>query len=719
MFYRPIPVGALLLSACLSGCKGEYALEEVETLFDPANPGAEDLAREMAEDWLAGKDGAGVAGVEELQSRAVEIDSLGMAHVRFDQVEHGVPVFGAQAVVHLGPDGVAAAMTDGLIRDIGADFRPKIDDDEALANARAEHVGPLDSAETDLVFFRGEDGEDHLTYRVTMRDLSTDAPSMPVMFVDADSGKVVWEYDNLQSSRNRRTYSANNGSSLPGTLRRTEGQGATGDVPVDDAHDHAGITYDYFWSEQGRDSYDGNGATISSTAHYRSNYDNAFWDGSQMVYGDGGTYFTPLSGALDVVGHELSHAVTERTAGLIYANESGGLNEATSDIFGASIESWSNGWTIDSDTWKIGEDITRPALGDALRYMDDPPADGASIDNYGDYFSGLDVHFSSGIANKFFYLLVQDPAVSMDEAATLWYRALTLYMTPSTTFAGASTATTSAATDLFGASSAEVAAVRDAWTGVGVVSFETFDTRGNLSGSTGQELGFQFVAPSGASAVQFTISGGSGDADLYVRHGSAPTQQVYDCRPYLNGNNETCTFVPAQSGTYHVMIHAYSSFSGVTLTAKHAGGSGGGGTTTTTTTPDPEVCDDGFDNDGDGDADCDDADCSGDPSCTPQSSCPGGEFVGTLSSSNVNDYYEYTAAAAGLYEATLVGPAGTDFDLYLQYWSGSRWRNRATSLSPTSEEEISFNEGSVLLHRWRVNRWSGDGDYTLCIQSPN
>ncbi|MEZ4235936.1 MAG: M4 family metallopeptidase [Myxococcota bacterium] len=713
MSNRMFPLGATLLSVTLAACSPEYGAQSVEHLFDPSDPASAELARDLASEWISGKDNGGVAGIDELQAGAVEIDPMGMAHVRMNQVEHGVPVFGAQAIVHLAPDGTGAGITDALSRDLLDDFHPVLTANEARTAAIAEHDGGVDDARSELMFLR-RDGQDHLTYRVSIMDFASGDPSMPVLFVDADSGKVLWSYDNLQTARNRRTYSANNGTSLPGSLRRTEGQGATGDVPVDDAHDHAGNTYDYYLAEQGRDSYDGSGATLSSTAHYSNNYDNAFWNGSQMVYGDGGTYFTPLSGALDVVGHELSHAVTERTAGLVYSGESGGLNEATSDIMGATIESYTNGWTINSDTWKIGEDITRPAIGDALRYMDNPPLDGASIDNYANYYNGLDVHYSSGIANKFFYLLVSDPAVTMQEAANIWYRALSVYMTPNTTFAQARTATENAANDLFGSGSAERSAVNAAWTAVGVggsLSYTTFDTRANLSASSGQELSYSFATPTGSQSVQIAISGGTGDADLYVRYGNAPTQQTYDCRPYLNGNNETCTFTPPGAGTYYVMVRAYSTFSGVTLTAKTAGGS--------TNPPPAEVCDDGVDNDGDGATDCNDSDCTNDPACTSTpGNCPGGEFTGTLSASNVNDYFEYTGPAAGLYEATLTGPAGTDFDLYLQYQSGNRWRTRASSLGSTSDEFISYSEGSNVVHRWRVNRWSGDGTYTLCIQSP-
>jgi Zn-dependent metalloprotease len=693
-------------------------------------------AERLALDWLS--EGGHLQGIDEIQVASVELDELGMAHVRVDQRVDGVAVFGTQAVVHVGPgaDG-PITLTDGWARDHAVDVTPSLSDLDAIEVATKGQSIELDWVEADLQVLRHE-RTDHLAWRVRASDLDSDDPTMPVIFIDAHDGHEIWRYENLQTARNRNTYTANNGSSLPGTLRRSETTAAVGDAPVDDAHDHAGLTYDFYFSQYGRDSYNNAGATLTSTAHYRTGYDNAYWSGSQMVYGDGGTYFYPLSGSLDVVGHELTHAVTERTANLTYSGESGGLNEATSDILGVAVDSWARGWAEDANTWLVGEDIARPALGAALRYMDNPPADGISIDNYANYTSGMDVHYSSGIANKAFYLMVQNSALDLRQAAEIWYRALVFYMTPSTTFAQAKTATLQAATDLYGAGSAQVVAVDQAWNGVGVMSFTPFDTRAGLSASTNNALNYQFVTPSGAQAVSFSISGGTGDADLYVRFGSAPTTSTYDCRPYLNGNSESCVFNPAQAGTYHVMVRAYSTFSGVTLTAASAGGSGpvpesctdsvdndGDGAidcadsdcaSDPSCSTDPEVCDDGLDNDGDGAADCDDSDCDTDPACA--TTCPGGEYDDSVSSSNRNDYWT-AATGPGLYSATLTGASG-DLDLYLQYRTSptASWQTRASSLSASSNESIVYNETANYEHRWRVYRYSGSGTitYNLCVE---
>ncbi len=334
---------------------------------------------------------------------------------------------------------------------------------------------------------------------------------------------------------------------------RTEGQGASGDAVLDAAHDNAGITYDFYFSRFGRDSYNGAGATLTSTVHYSRNYVNAYWNGTQMVYGDGdGSQSGPLT-VLDVVGHELTHAVTDTSSDLIYSNESGALNEAMSDVFGASIEAYRDG-AVSANTWKIGEECWTPATaGDALRYMNDPALAG-DYDYYPTRYTGTSdnggVHWNSGIANLAFKLMVTggthprgktsnvvpaldaNPYLSIEKGAAIFYRANTVYLTPSSTFADARNATAQAAADLYG--SAAATAVNEAWTAVGVGAppiWTAFDTKTNLSGAKSSSTNFSYVTPTGATAMKFEMSGGTGDADLYVKFGSAPTTTSYDCRP--------------------------------------------------------------------------------------------------------------------------------------------------------------------------------------------
>lgn len=321
-----------------------------------------------------------------------------------------------------------------------------------------------------------------------------------------------------------------------------------------------------------------------------------------MVYGDGdGVNASNLANSMDVTAHELSHAVTSSTSNLTYSGESGGLNEAFSDIMGETCEWYRDGQVVSSNTWKVGEDVWTPGTaGDALRYLNDPKADGASLDYYSDYNSGVDVHYSSGIANLAFYLLSQGgthprgrssvnvTGIGISKASQIFYKANTSLFTSSTNFAGAKTATEQAASQL-GYSAADIASVTAAWQAVGVgagggggggggggVLSNNVPVTG-LSGAKSSLTYFTLDVPAGSTNLSFTMSGGSGDADLYVKFGSQPTTSSYNCRPYKSGNNETCTFAAPSTGTYYVMIRGYSSYSGVSLNGAFTAGGGGGG----------------------------------------------------------------------------------------------------------------------------------------------
>ncbi|WP_044199370.1 M4 family metallopeptidase [Hyalangium minutum] len=252
-----------------------------------------------------------------------------------------------------------------------------------------------------------------------------------------------------------------------------------------DAHYGAQMTYDFYKNVLGRDSLDGKGEKLQSNVHIKNNYVNAYWDGKQMNYGDGdGKTAGPLT-TLDIAGHEITHGLTERTAGLVYSGESGGLNEAFSDIMGTGVEWYASqqNEAVKFD-WAVGEDAWTPTNGnpnDALRYMNDPTSDGYSVDHYSNYPKQTEVHGSSGIANNAFYLLSQGgtnktskqtvaDGIGIEKGLKIYGRALTNYMTPRTTFAEARDATIKAATDLYGANSAEVQKVKESWSAVGVES---------------------------------------------------------------------------------------------------------------------------------------------------------------------------------------------------------------------------------------------------------
>jgi zinc metalloprotease ZmpA len=246
-------------------------------------------------------------------------------------------------------------------------------------------------------------------------------------------------------------------------------------------------TWDYYQDVHGRDGIFGTGQGSFNRVHYGKKYNNAFWDGTKMTYGDGdGTNYGPLT-SLDVAGHEMSHGVTEHSANLTYSGESGGLNESTSDIFGTMVEFFA-GNANDAGDYLIGEEFDlKNHLG--FRRMDKPSADGSSADCWSSTVGNLDVHYSSGVGNHFFYLLSEGSGaktlngvsynsptcngssvtgIGHDVAAAVWYRALTVYMTSSTDYHGARTASLNAARDLYGTGSPAYNAVAAAWSAVNV-----------------------------------------------------------------------------------------------------------------------------------------------------------------------------------------------------------------------------------------------------------
>lgn len=581
----------------------------------------------------------GVSSADLKTVRAVDVDGLGEGHVRLSQTHQGVPVFGAEAVVHLRPDGTVKELTEALVTDITVDAKPTLTSEQAIDVAighgfAAGGRAALSAApKADLQILRAGRSP-QLTWRVQLASLESATPRMPVVFVNAHTGEVAWSYDNLQTAQDRRVYNLNHGTTLPGTLARSEGQAAIGETDVDTNYDRLGSTWSCYSALFGRDSFDNAGATLISSVHYSSNYVNAYWNGTQMVYGDGDNVNSrSLAISMDVTAHELTHAVTERSSGLIYSGESGGLNEAMSDIFGNICEWYRDNagntqGPTSANTWMVGEDIWLASP--ALRYMSDPARDGVSLDFWTSTAGNVDVHYSSGIANLAFYLLANGgthprgksstavTGIGIHDAARIFYRVNTTYLTPSSKFSDARAATVKAAVDLFGAGSAQAVQAGNAWAAVGVLAppnYVVIDTVSNLSGATGSTVNSSY-ATAGATAMKFVMTGGTGDADLYVRFGAPPTTSTYDCRPYTATNNETCEFNPAQSGTYYVMIRGYAAYAGTTLTVSAA-------------QPQPTTelsCTDGIDNDGDGAVDCADSDCTGNAACRPSTeiSCTDG-----------------------------------------------------------------------------------------------
>lgn len=394
---------ATAVCAVLCGCNTPNA---VSTVTDPAAISAQ-TAAELSTKHLRERGFIGDVSTKDLTLvRASVIDKRGEGHARVSQTVRGVPVFGAEAVVHLKADGSLKGLTDGLVHGLAVDgTTPTLTAERAVWDwplaAQGGWEGLSTHPEADLQLVKGERGH-VLTWRVRLRHSAGARARMPVVFIDAGPGAVVWSYDNLQTAKNRLLHTLNHGSALPGTVARTEGQADAGDVDVD-TNDRLGSTYDCYQALFGRDSFDNAGAQLRSSVHYSTNYVNAYWNGTQMVYGDGDNVNSrSLALSMDVTAHELTHAVTERSSALVYSGESGGLNEAMSDIFGEICE-WHRDNAGDitgptsSNTWMVGEDIWLASP--ALRYLDDPARDGTSLDFWTSTSGNVDVHYSSGIAD--------------------------------------------------------------------------------------------------------------------------------------------------------------------------------------------------------------------------------------------------------------------------------------------------------------------------------
>ncbi len=562
--------------------------------------------------FMAKQSDFGLVGNEGFKITREWTDELGKTHTHLEQTINGLKVYGAAMIVHTEANaakngqtiyaisGQLATDNDPMAKSVIASLQGKGSKaDEVIALAK--QAGDLKSKPELSYVYVPELDQTKMAWRIEVKYDTADGFEHDVLFLDANNLTELARHPLVHRAKSYRTYTHNNRAYNDSSQRQlwcTNSESCP-DTPSQNAHTGASRVYDYYSVKHGRDSINNSGMTMNSNVHVGSNWNNAVWYNNQMYYGEGdGTTFTDLTGSFDVIAHELTHGVTQYTANLVYQNESGALNEAMSDIMGVAAKAYRNGQSIPS--WKVGAEVYTPGTsGDALRYMDNPTQDGQSYDYYPERYTGTQdyggVHLNSGIGNLAFVLAVQGgkhprnkttntvPAIGLAKAEKIFYRALTTYFTSSTNFANARVGTAQAAQDLYGAT--EKAAIEQAWCAVGVGSCSGGGTGGSaltngvaktgISASTGSDVVFTLDVPSGASNISFVMSGGTGDADMYVKFGSTPTDSSYDCRPYKTGNNETCTGTQT-GGKYYVRIKAYSSFSGVSLTGSFTAGSGGG-----------------------------------------------------------------------------------------------------------------------------------------------
>jgi Zn-dependent metalloprotease len=290
-------------------------------------------------------------------------------------------------------------------------------------------------------------------------------------------------------TKDRIIYSANYGSGLPGTVVRRENDPPSTDPAVNEAFDGSGVTYDLYNNIYQRNSIDGNGMRLDSTVHYQKGYDNAFWDGQQMVYGDGDEdqdpadrIFNRFTIAIDVIGHELTHGVTQYTAKLAYSYQSGALNESMSDVFGSLVKQYGLQQTAAQADWIIGAGLlTSNVNGVGIRSMkapgtayDDPtlgkdPQPAHMKDYVNTVSDNGGVHINSGIPNHAFYVTAMEiGGFAWEKAGQIWYVTLKDKLSSGSNFQNCADATYQAAADLYGSGSLEQQAVKKGWAEVGI-----------------------------------------------------------------------------------------------------------------------------------------------------------------------------------------------------------------------------------------------------------
>lgn len=426
----------------------------------------------------------------------------------------GVPVYGQSVVLEQDAAGRNVGLQGSLMTDIANDLdsvTPGMLNGKALGKLK-QLLGHnnIDNSKTDLVIYQDDNGKAHLAYKVEYLVVGGDEPSRPMAFIDANNGDILASWDGIAHKGkpgggggggstsattvngpggNQKTGEYFYGSDFGSLLATTDGStcslespnvrtvnmagstrrgslaqvncGDTGEdftngayAPMNDAQAFGNVIFDMYSQWYGVTPLS---QKLEMRVHYGRNYENAFWDGTAMSFGDGASTFYPLV-SLDVSAHEVSHGVTEQRSNLNYSGEPGGMNEAFSDMAGEAAENFMNG----SNDWMVGEQIFKG--NGALRYMNDPTRDGRSIDNAADMTSSLDVHYSSGVYNKAFYLLATTNGWTTRNAFAAMLRANALYWNANSNFGSGACGVEAAAADL----SLNATDVTAAFAGVGV-----------------------------------------------------------------------------------------------------------------------------------------------------------------------------------------------------------------------------------------------------------
>lgn len=545
----------------------------------------------------------------------------GQEKIRYKQLYKGIEVYDANVVTQENEWNIEQAQFSNTLQNIDVDISnttPKLTTEQAFNTLLGQHVlsGSIENKQSQLFIYMDDENIARLVYHVSFFDAS-DNPSRPFAIIDAHSGDILKQWDGLNhaligtgpggnektgeyeygtdyeyldvtqsgttctmNNDNVKTVNLNGSTSgstpYSFTCPRNDHKSINGAyAPLNDAHFFGGVVFNMYndWYGTAPLSFQ-----LTMRVHYSSNYENAFWDGSAMTFGDGANTFYPLV-SLDVSAHEVSHGFTEQNSGLNYSGHSGGMNEAFSDMAGEAAEFFMHG----SNDWLVGAQIFKSD--GALRYFSDPTQDGSSIGHADDYSSGMNVHYSSGVFNKAFFLLANTANWDTKKAFAIMVKANQLYWTSSSDFDEGGCGAKQAADDLAYDSDDVISAFDQ----VGVnascgttppaeaVELVNGVALSGLSGSSSSQTHYFIDVPADAANLNVQMNGGSGDADLYLKAGTQPTTTSYDCRPFDNGNDESCSVTAPDATRYYVMLNGYSSYSSVTLLGSFDGGDDNGG----------------------------------------------------------------------------------------------------------------------------------------------
>jgi len=537
---------------------------------------------------------------DDLQIKSTEIDDIGFTHQKYQQFYKGVKVAFGNYTLHA-KNGKVSSMMGDFYQIKNVNIQPSLSAGDALSKVIAhidaeEYVWEQDNLfeykkpEGELVIFPVLDkvnAETRLAYKF---DIYAEKPLYRAnVYIDAHTGGIIFENNRIHHTdtpatgaslyngnvsftagtsggsyvlnqtadgNGVQTYDMNSSTNYNNAAAVTSSSSHFSDSQTAvQAHWGAEQTHKYFSQLHSRNSYDNNGSVIKSYVSYNSNYVNAFWNGSVMTYGDGdGTNYGPLV-SLDIVGHEISHGVTEYSANLTYSYESGALNESFSDIFGESIEFFAQG----SNDWLMGDHIGAGGSGGALRSMSNPNAK-SQPDTYNGthWYSGSGdsggVHYNSGVQNFWFYLLSEGGSgtndngdvytvgvLGMVKASKIAYRNLTVYLNSSSQYDDARTGAIQAAVDLYGAGSVEEIAVTNAWHAVGVgTAYEGSGNTGSYCTSKGSNINDEYIGRVQLNTIDNVSNGGGGYSD----HTSISTDLA-------TGESYTITITPTWTGTVY------------------------------------------------------------------------------------------------------------------------------------------------------------------------